>query len=300
MRIKFEDYQVGLPRWILCSGLPPAMTHALQVIFSHRNSKTGRCFPSMKTVSREAGLGVTTAKAARKRLRKVGLLEWKQGRGGRNYASYKFPHLNISNEEKETLKGNIAAFLLGQKLTSIARREPAEIRPGNWSKSNPVTGSKMDQERIKNLTEENTTTEKPAAVSPFFSIPHPLTPELKKLLWDYEENGINNGGTKELLRDHGPDRLREALEALANQEDIRNPGGWLRSFLTKGWKRPQAQDGDGHERRFKVTRDGVVPGAFPGCLYSWEDLIKDMGSEEKVRDAVEQAHIKEYTYGREE
>jgi len=245
----------------------------------------------MKTISREAGIGVTTAKAARKKLRKVGLLEWKKGRGGRNYASYKFPHLNISNEEKERLKGNVASFLLGQELTSIARREPAEIRPDNWSKSNPVTGSKMDQERIKNLTEENTTTEKPAAVSPFFSIPHPLTPELKKLAWNYEGTGISHKGTLELLKEHGPEAMSRMWELLQRQENIRNPAAWLTTALREKYF---TEDAKPQSRRFKAKRDGVIPGAFPGRLFGWEDLLDLIGDEQKVRDHIAKGEIVEY------
>ena len=45
-------------------------------IRSFKNSKTGRCFPTMRTIAQRASLSIRTVQAAKQSLRDHGLLEW--------------------------------------------------------------------------------------------------------------------------------------------------------------------------------------------------------------------------------
>ena len=45
-------------------------------IRSFKNSLTGRCFPSMRTIAKRAGYSRKTIQAAKRALRDQGLLEW--------------------------------------------------------------------------------------------------------------------------------------------------------------------------------------------------------------------------------
>ena len=74
----------------LCKGLPrrfvPIPFHAIGLtgsqlatyvsIRSFKNSKTGRCFPTMRTIAKRASLSIRTVQAAKQALRDHGLLEW--------------------------------------------------------------------------------------------------------------------------------------------------------------------------------------------------------------------------------
>ena len=45
-------------------------------IRSFKNSKTRKCYPSMQTIAKRASLSLKTVQAAKRVLRKMGLLEW--------------------------------------------------------------------------------------------------------------------------------------------------------------------------------------------------------------------------------
>ena len=74
----------------LCKGLPrrfvPVPFHAIGLtgsqlatyvsIRSFKNSKTGKCYPTMRTIAKRASLSVRTVQAAKRALRDHGLLEW--------------------------------------------------------------------------------------------------------------------------------------------------------------------------------------------------------------------------------
>ena len=74
----------------LCKGLPrrfvPVPFHAIGLtgsqlatyvsIRSFKNSKTGKCYPSMQTIAKRASLSRKTVQAAKRALRDQGLLEW--------------------------------------------------------------------------------------------------------------------------------------------------------------------------------------------------------------------------------
>ena len=86
----------------LCKGLPrrfvPVPFHAIGLtgsqlatyisIRSFKNSKTGKCYPSMQTIAKRASLSRKTVQAAKRALRDQGLLEWEVR--GRKHA-YWFP-----------------------------------------------------------------------------------------------------------------------------------------------------------------------------------------------------------------
>ena len=74
----------------LCKGLPrrfvPVPFHAIGLtgsqlatyvsIRSFKNSKTGKCYPTMRTIAKRVSLSVRTVQAAKRALRDHGLLEW--------------------------------------------------------------------------------------------------------------------------------------------------------------------------------------------------------------------------------
>ena len=74
----------------LCKGLPrrfvPVPFQAIGLtgsqlatyisIRSFKNSKTKKCFPSMRTIAKRASLSLKTVQAAKQSLRDQGLLEW--------------------------------------------------------------------------------------------------------------------------------------------------------------------------------------------------------------------------------
>ena len=71
----------GLPRRFVAVpweaiGLKGSELATYVSIRSFKNSKTGRCFPSMRTIAKRASLSMRTIQAAKRALRDQGLLEW--------------------------------------------------------------------------------------------------------------------------------------------------------------------------------------------------------------------------------
>ena len=67
----------------------------LMTIYSHRNSQTGLCFPSLSTIAEETGVNVRTIKRHLTSLKENGFLDWTSGgvdsQGTRYSNSYTFP-----------------------------------------------------------------------------------------------------------------------------------------------------------------------------------------------------------------
>ena len=71
----------GLPRRFVAVpweaiGLKGSELATYVSIRSFRNSKTGKCYPSMQTIGKRASLSRKTIQAAKQSLRDHGLLEW--------------------------------------------------------------------------------------------------------------------------------------------------------------------------------------------------------------------------------
>lgn len=60
-------------RWALDAGMSGPAQAVLLVLAIHHNAKTGQCNPSLKTISRESGFGVSTVKRALNDLEAAGL-----------------------------------------------------------------------------------------------------------------------------------------------------------------------------------------------------------------------------------
>ena len=86
---------------IQSTGITPTELKVFQTILSHRNRKTGACYPSISTISKESRLHRDTVKRARLRLQDVELLTWENKDKGRKATShYKFPHLTFDERDK--------------------------------------------------------------------------------------------------------------------------------------------------------------------------------------------------------
>lgn len=48
-------------------------------------------------------------------------------------------------------------------------------------------------------------------------------------------NRVWPAAARRLVKEHGPDRCLRYVEALAYQEDVKNPGAWLTRFIENGW-----------------------------------------------------------------
>ena len=71
----------GLPRRFVpipweAIGLTGSALATYVSIRSFKNSKTGKCYPSMQTIAERASLSLRTVQAAKQALRDHGLLEW--------------------------------------------------------------------------------------------------------------------------------------------------------------------------------------------------------------------------------
>jgi DNA-binding transcriptional MocR family regulator len=72
------------------------------VLCTRRNRKTKRCNPSHESIARDAGYSVSTVKAALRRLRALGYVDWINSRGptgGQGTNSYWLPHLEDDTGE---------------------------------------------------------------------------------------------------------------------------------------------------------------------------------------------------------
>ena len=83
----------GLPRRFVAVpweaiGLKGSELATYVSIRSFKNSKTGKCYPSMQTIGKRAGYSLKTIQAAKRSLRDQGLLGWEVR--GRNHV-YWFP-----------------------------------------------------------------------------------------------------------------------------------------------------------------------------------------------------------------
>ena len=70
--------------------------HIYFVLYSHRNAKTGACYPSLKLLAEETGKSLSTIKRELHNLREAGFIDWTTGgyneQTQTNYAnSYTFP-----------------------------------------------------------------------------------------------------------------------------------------------------------------------------------------------------------------
>ncbi len=71
----------GLPRHFVtvpfhAIGLTGSQLATYVSIRSFKNSSTGKCYPSMRTIAKRASLSLRTVQAAKQSLRDHGLLEW--------------------------------------------------------------------------------------------------------------------------------------------------------------------------------------------------------------------------------
>ena len=83
----------GLPRRFVAVpweaiGLKGSELATYLTIRSFKNSRTGRCFPTMRTIAERASLSVRSIRMAKQSLRDHGLLEWELR--GRKHV-YSFP-----------------------------------------------------------------------------------------------------------------------------------------------------------------------------------------------------------------
>ena len=53
--------------------------HIYFVLYSHRNAKTGACYPSLKLLSEETGKSLSTIKRELHNLREAGFIDWTTG-----------------------------------------------------------------------------------------------------------------------------------------------------------------------------------------------------------------------------
>ena len=53
--------------------------HVYFVLYSHRNAKTGACYPSLKLLSEETGKSISTLKRELDKLREAGFIDWTSG-----------------------------------------------------------------------------------------------------------------------------------------------------------------------------------------------------------------------------
>jgi len=304
-RTKYENFPISLPRWIITNpNLTPSEKLLLFVLASHLNSLTGDCYPSVnRCLVLEVKVNRDTIYSDRKHLKRLGLIDYKDGVGGRDYAAYKLLWVNLSGPELDTLHKNIERGLLSE-MKGQYKRLPTVPKRGTVTvpKRGTVTVPKEGTRTSYNLTDKNTTTEKPAAVS-FSSPPSKETPtppvsseNVKKLVAKIVNlGGIDEDRTKAIIQDYGYDNVRTKLEII-HSRPWHNPVGALISSLKDNWQRGDSEAIERHERRFLVTRKGIIKDAIAGQLFDWQDLIRAMGSEGTVRAAVEKGDIKEYDY----
>ena len=81
------------------------------ILASHLNPISKLCCPKVSTIARESRLSENTVKRSRKRLKKVGLLDWRLDKKERNSSQYELPLLSGSIEEQKQVIANIARYL---------------------------------------------------------------------------------------------------------------------------------------------------------------------------------------------
>lgn len=62
-----------------------------------------------------------------------------------------------------------------------------------------------------------------------------LTDEERLAVDSLVAGGVWTSAAGRLVKAHGPDRCLRYVEALAYQEDVKNPGAWLMKFIENGW-----------------------------------------------------------------
>ena len=114
------DGFVFLPRWFFETSILSSREKFFCLVLAyHRNTQSKQCNPGVPLIGLEAGLCERTIKTYRRKLTKLGVIDYIAGTDKKNRAKYKLNWLDGSGEEIMTLKKFFASHQLVQKNTRL-------------------------------------------------------------------------------------------------------------------------------------------------------------------------------------
>ena len=118
-----------------CGDVPSNERLILIALASHRNEKTGGCFPSVATLAREVNTSKRNVERLIARLRKAGHIEIgkRATRSGRMVNSYRLVRLERSDGGGETPTDSSGDPVLTPTVGSSAPADPSVVTPTEWS-----------------------------------------------------------------------------------------------------------------------------------------------------------------------
>ena len=111
-------------------------------IFKHKNQKTGKCFPSVRTIAKLLKIDTKTVMRLIESLRKCGIISYTKKRGvGTSYFSVgtggvecrNISHITIRNKQKEKQEKNFSVSLKENKINK-QDENLEEAKKINWDK----------------------------------------------------------------------------------------------------------------------------------------------------------------------
>jgi len=158
-------------------------------------------WPSYELIREETGLGFRAISSAIKRLEGAGFLEVEKRPNKNSRYTLKAPEHDRETREPKSRDSRNART--GSRETRGEQRQ------------------RFNQEKGLNKVSELNNNNDPE--------PLLLSTELKPF-------GFSKKWIKKQVTKHGEARVREVLAALAGQEEVRNPAGWIRTALEQSWE----------------------------------------------------------------
>jgi len=123
----------------------------------------------------------------------------------------------------------VAGFLTVERRPNKNNRYTLTPRRESRESGNPTTGSQETRREPRQRFNQEKDLNKVIELNNNNLEPLLLSTDLKTF-------GFSKKWIKKQVTKHGEERVREVLAALAGQEEVRNPAGWIRTALEQSWE----------------------------------------------------------------
>jgi len=233
-KIKQEEFIIGLPRWLFESEyLSNNEKIFMLVLRNHYNSQTELCFPSIRRISKEAMISKPTIFKIRKKLKEVGLIDYRSERGRKHSTHYELLWLNADNKVIATIERDLKQKQIVKLTTYLNSKVKLPLN----SKIALPLNSKVEIPRTKkncNKKKYNKNNNNKVAVADNFS----LSEETIKTLKSY---GLSDSKIRELINlcpDSDKTKYFSNWLAFIERNPKDNPGGFLIRMVEKKQNSP--------------------------------------------------------------
>jgi len=237
-----EDFEIGLPRWLLFSSkLTAKDLRFCMVLYHHRNPHTKLCCPGLPLLCSEAHLSDRTIKKIRKKLSRLGIITYQKGTGRKHHTKYKLNWIDGSNQEIEKLKSILMDKKVGKKFHYLTSEKVSPVSseifsPVTSEKISPITTDQYNNKTIKQQQQDKT-----AAAD--FSFSKFLRGKTLKILKGY---GLSDNTIAHLIAKAPAEDKDKYFKNWINYietSNINRPAGFLIRMVEKG-EMPSKLQGD--------------------------------------------------------